>query len=194
MKRRIRLFFMGLSGSLFMTMQACSQASDAGRSPAPLVFVASTPCSAGTRPLPGIPAGAGCELMKWRLEIYGERGREESGGKGSSETGGRGREDSGGRVGQQSGTYVLDCDYGLPLQGTRGFVHGGMHLHREGKWIALKGRATNPAAIVYRLDPDKPQASVSFLRLNENLLHLLDSNGQLMIGTGAWSYTLNSIR
>jgi hypothetical protein len=180
--KRATLFFLGLSGSLFMAMQACSQASDTGRSPAPAVFVASTPCSAGTRPLPGIPAGAECELMKWKLEIY-----DESGGRRRSGTGGIRSVESGGR-------YILDCDYGVPQQGTRGFIRGGRHLHREGKWIAQKGGATNPAAIVYRLDPDKPRASVSFLRLNENLLHLLDSKGQLMIGTGAWSYTLNRIR
>lgn len=138
--------------------------------PAAAVFVASTPCSAGTRPLPGIPKEAECELMKWELKL------------------------SRGRGGQAPGTYVLDCDYGLPRQGTRGLINGGRRLHREGKWIIVKGTSTNPDAIIYRLDPDKPQASVSFLRLNDDLLHLLDSKQQLMIGTGAWSYTLNRIK
>jgi hypothetical protein len=82
----------------------------------------------------------------------------------------------------------------MAKQGTRGFINGGSRLHREGKWATINSKGTNAAAIIYRLDPDKPQVAVSFLRLNENLFHLLDSSGQLMIGTGAWSYTLNRIQ
>jgi len=134
------------------------------------VFVASTPCSTGTRPLPGIPPGqTGCELIKWTLKLSGD--------------------------GTQSpGTYVLDCDYGMPKQGTKGFINGGTHLRREGKWAVAKGMSSNPSAVIYRLDPDKPSESVSFVRLNENLLHLLDSHQQLMNGTGAWSYTLSKVK
>lgn len=126
-----------------------------GGSPKPVVFVASTPCSAGTRPVPGISREEGCELIKWELKLTGSR-------------------------------YMLDCDYGMPKQGTRGFINGGKHLHREGRW---KGEGKK----VF-LDPDQPAVSISFLRLSENLLHLLDSRGRLMIGTGAWSYTLNRIQ
>jgi len=117
--------------------------------------VASTPCSTGTRPVPGIPKEGGCELIKWELKFFDD-------------------------------TYVLDCDYGMPKQGTRGFIDGGKHLHRVGKWRE-EGKKVF-------LDPDQPGVSISFLRLNGNLLHLLDSRGQLMIGTGAWSYTLNKIQ
>jgi len=165
-----QLFFIGLSGLLLMATHACSQTTDTGHSSAPVVFVASTPCSSGTRPLPGIPEGAGCELIKWELKLSGGTGK------------------------QMSGTYILNCDYGMPKQGTRGFIDGGKHLFREGKWIIMRGRGTNPSAIIYRLDPDKPLVAVSFLRLNENLIHLLDSHQRLMIGTGAWSYTLNRVQ
>lgn len=126
-----------------------------GGSPKPAVFVASTPCSEGTRPVPGIPGEEGCELIKWELKLFGSR-------------------------------YVLDCDYGMPKQGTRGFINGGKHLHREGRWKE-EGKKIF-------LDPDQPAVSISFFRLNENLLHLLDSRGRLMIGTGAWSYTLNRVQ
>ena len=33
--------------------------------------------------------------------------------------------------------------------------------------------------------------SLSFLKPDQNLLHLLDEDNRLMIGNGAWSYTLN---
>jgi len=156
MKHRVFLFYAILAGLLFTTNCVHGQ----------VVYVASTPCSSGTKPLPGIPADAGCELIKWQLKLFG------SGEK------------------SNPGTYILDCDYGLPKQGTRGFINGGKHIHREGKWAIVKG-STYPNAGIYRLDPDQPKVSISFIRLNENLLHLLDSDQHLMIGTGAWSYTLN---
>src|SRR6266851_6831452 len=31
------------------------------------VFVASSPCSKGTKPLPGVPVNAACELIKWKI-------------------------------------------------------------------------------------------------------------------------------
>jgi hypothetical protein len=163
MKQATSTFFISLSCLILPVLQACSQTTT-------LVYVASTPCSAGTRPLPGIPKDAACELIKWELKLFEGKGK------------------------QMPGTYILNCDYGMPRQGTQGFINGGNHLHREGKWIIIKGTTTNPSAIIYRLDPDTPQVSVSFLRLNENLIHLLDSHHQLMIGNGAWSYTLNKVQ
>jgi len=36
-------------------------------------FVASTPCSQGTRPLPGMAVSDSCELMKWKLTLSPDR-------------------------------------------------------------------------------------------------------------------------
>jgi len=155
---------------MFAAPHAIAQAPSASNSPDSAVFVASTPCSQGTKPLPGIPTYAGCELIKWKLKLFGGNGK------------------------QTSGTYILNFTYGMPKQGTRGFINGGSRVRREGKWSITKGAMTDPSAVVYRLDPDKPLVSVSLIRLNENLLHLLDSRQRLMIGTGAWSYTLNRIK
>lgn len=135
----------------------------------PAIYVASTPCSAGTRPLPGMRLTGKCELIQWKLQFFGIAGD-------SSE-----------------GSYILDCDYGIAKQGTRGLVDGGTHLHREGKWTVQTGMAGDPAAAVFCLDPDKPKESVYLLRLSGELLHLLDSDRRLMTGTGAWSYTLNKM-
>jgi hypothetical protein len=165
----VKIFFLFLAGINFSARYAHAQTTPADKSAAPAVFVASTPCSPGTKPLPGIPMEAGCELIKWELRLSGGTGK------------------------RNMGTYTLHCTYGMPKQGTRGFINGGSRIHREGVWTMRKGVPTNPAAIIYVLDPEKPPAAISFLRLNENLLHLLDSHNQLMIGTGAWSYTLNQI-
>ena len=170
MKATVQMLILFLAGTYFSALRAYAQTRPTDKPSAPVVFVASTPCSSGTKPLPGIPKEAGCELIKWELRLWGESGKD------------------------TSGVYVMDCIYGMPKQGTRGFIDGGSRLHREGKWTVIKGIGTNPAAIIYRLDPDSPRVAVSFLRLNDNLLHLLDSHNQLMIGTGAWSYTLNRKR
>jgi hypothetical protein len=152
-----------------MVTNACSQASisETGASSVLGVFVASTPCSKGTRPLPGISAEADCEFIKWNLTFYQDPDT------------------------HAPTTYKLRCVYGLPKQGTNGFIGGGTNLELEGRWAIVRGTKADPNAIVYQLDPDKPQSTVCFLRLDDHLLHLLDSEGELMIGSPSWSYTLN---
>ena len=66
-------------------------------------------------------------------------------------------------------------------------------LNLEGDWTITKGMGSNPDAIVYRLHDNKTNKTVSFLKLSDDLLHLLDRNNRLMIGSAAWSYTLNRI-
>jgi hypothetical protein len=159
MKLYISIFLISLISQLLVAGQSRGQTG---------TFVASTPCSTGTRPVPGIHKGErGCELIKWKLKFSGTVDN------------------------KSSGSYILDCDYGMPKQGTRDFINGGSHLHREGKWTMVKGASSSPAAVIYRLDPDKPAESISFIRLNAYMLHLLDDHGRLMIGNGAWSYTLS---
>jgi hypothetical protein len=152
---------------LFTITNACSQNNSRENSSVPGVFLASTPCSLGTRPLPGIPVNADCELIKWKLVLYQDEVKKTPAG------------------------YKLHCVYGLPKQGTTGFIGGGKTIELEGKWTIVKGTASNPRAIIYQLHDDKTNQTISFLKLNDSLLHLLDSDLRLMIGSAAWSYTLN---
>jgi hypothetical protein len=68
-------------------------------------------------------------------------------------------------------------------------------LHRtepiEGTWTTVTGTKTDPKAVVYRLDPDKPERSMSFLVADENVLFFLDREGRLFGGNADFSYTLN---
>ncbi len=165
-----QLKFVFTASLLFIIVtNSCSQKNSPGSSAALGIFVASTPCSQGTKPLPGIPVDADCEFMKWNLTLYQDE---------SAKT---------------PTTYKLHCSYGLPKQGTTGFIGGGKKIEMEGKWTIVKGRGSNPNAIVYRLNDNKTDKTISFLKLNDDLLHLLDSNQRLMIGSAAWSYTLNEI-
>ena len=131
------------------------------------IFLASTPCSQGTRPLPGIPVNADCILIKWRLELSQDEFK------------------------KTPTTYKLHCLYGLPKQGTTGFIGGGKTIDLEGRWTVIKGSPAKPQATIYQLHDNKTSQTISFLKLSDDLIHLLDSDLRLMIGSAAWSYTLN---
>jgi hypothetical protein len=85
-------------------------------------------------------------------------------------------------------TYELIYTYGMDKAGTRGFSEGAITKKQSGKWIKSKYKTTE----IYTLTADNVP-SLSFRKLNENVLHLLDTNKNLMVGNGAWSYTLNRI-
>ncbi|WP_217602010.1 hypothetical protein [Chitinophaga sp. GbtcB8] len=150
---------------LFTITNACSQ--NTSRENSSVVFLASTPCSKGTRPLPGIPVNAVCELIKWKLVLYQDAFK------------------------KSPISYKLHCIYGLPKQGTTGLIGGGKLIEMEGQWTIVKGTASKPGAIIYQLHDPKTNRTISFLKLNDDLLHLLDSDLHLMIGSAAWSYTFN---
>jgi hypothetical protein len=81
----------------------------------------------------------------------------------------------------------------LSKPATTGFIEGGKKIDLEGKWTITKGMSSSPDATVYQLRDSKTGKTISFFKVNDNLLHLLDSDQRLMIGDAAWSYTLNRI-
>lgn len=152
---------------LFSTAKLCAQHNSRDTSSVIGVFLASTPCSKGTRPLPGIPVNEDCELIKWKLTLYQDE------------------------VKKTNTFYKLHCLYGLPKQGTTGLINGGKVIELEGKWTILKGTASKPHAVIYQLHISGTDHTISFLKLSDDLLHLLDHDLHLMIGSAAWSYTFN---
>lgn len=60
-----------------------------------------------------------------------------------------------------------------------------------GKWTIINGMPLNPQAVIYQLDPDKPEQSVFLLLGDENVAFFLDKDKQLFIGNENFSYTLN---
>jgi hypothetical protein len=57
-----------------------------------------------------------------------------------------------------------------------------------GKWTVF---CVSDSAVVYKLDPDKPDNSISFLAGDKNVLFFLDKNYRLFSGNSEFSYTLN---
>ncbi|HYP40847.1 MAG TPA: hypothetical protein VEX13_10850, partial [Chloroflexia bacterium] len=131
------------------------------------VFEGTTPCHNIPRPLPQIPANIDCELMTWKITLYQD---------------------------PNSGvptTFSLISAFGLTQPGTPGIRGGGTKVEMEGKWAIIRGTKTDLSAVVYQLNPDNPSRSVSFLKLDDYLLHVLGRDKGLMVGNAAWSYTLN---
>ncbi|GAA4454340.1 hypothetical protein GCM10023189_20650 [Nibrella saemangeumensis] len=64
---------------------------------------------------------------------------------------------------------------------------------REGKWAIVRGTKTDPNAIVYQLDSDKPDVSVYLLKGDDNVLFILDQQRNFRVGDENLSYTLNRV-
>ena len=169
------LFNVLLSAWMLVAVTACATVISQITTPSPVptgspirgVFEGITPCSHLTRPLPQIPADTNCEQMIWKFILYQD-----------PDTG-------------TPTTYTLNSAYGVPQQGTPGLAGGGTAIVMEGRWAIVTGTKIDPDAVVYQLNPDNPQTAVSFLKMNEDILHVLNSDTILMVGNGSWSYTLN---
>src|SRR4051812_39376216 len=82
----------------FIVANSCSQKNSPANSSVLGIFVASTPCSQGIRPLPGIPVNSNCEFIKWNLTLYQDESK------------------------KIPTTYKLHYTYGLPKQGSTDFI------------------------------------------------------------------------
>ena len=132
-------------------------------------FVASIPCSTGSRPLPGIPLSQDCELIQLDLKLLQDQVKKTPVG------------------------FILHYRFGMALNNTHGLVGGGNVREMKGTWTIASGGSANPRSIIFRLADSATGSIISLMKLNDDLLHLLDNQGHLMIGTAAWSYTLNKV-
>jgi hypothetical protein len=147
---------------------SCSQTVKSGGSSDPVIYEATTSCNNATKELLRIPENFKTEMIKWRLTLYHDA--------------------------KTSAPSVFDliCTYGIGKPGTKGFMEGAKTIELKGKWTIDKTTKQNGKAVIYNL-MDSSGISLSFLQPDQNLLHLLDKDDHLMIGTAAWSYTLNRI-
>lgn len=131
------------------------------------VFEGITACSAQTRPLPQIPEDTDCELMIWKIFLY---------------------QDSAQGI---PTTYTLESAYGPSQPNSTGPAGGGIAISMEGQWAVVTGTKSDPEAEVVQLFSEGSEVAVSFVKMGEDLLHVLNRDGTLMVGNAAWSYTLN---
>lgn len=159
-----------------MAIINCSDSTPVTRAVAD-VFEGTTPCSNIIRPLHKIAAEPDCALenchcimVEWTLALYKDPST------------------------QQPTTYKLTGINRYSVKETNMYSTPGTKTESEGTWRIVRTSKTNPGAIVYRLNPDKPGISLDLVRLSDNLVHILDHDGHLMIGNEFFSYTLNKKR
>ena len=167
-------FHVFLSAIMLLAITACANInSHATPSPIPRrpkirgVFEGNTPCNTQPKPLPQIPADSDCDQMIWSLVLYQD-----------PQT-------------KMPTTYALKSAFGRSKQGTNDLIGGGTSIEMEGAWTITMGTKNDPNATVYQINSEDPQTTVSFQMINDNLIHVLSHEKTLLIGNGAWSYTLN---
>ncbi|AYQ33118.1 hypothetical protein DTQ70_13555 [Runella sp. SP2] len=114
-----------------------------------------------------MPHSAACDFIKWEITFQRD-----------AQT-------------QAPTDFQLHATYGVYQPNTNLFAGGGTSVTISGKWEITKGIKTNPNALVYRLLADESDKILSFVKMDENLLHLLYGDKSLMIGTPSHSYTFN---
>ena len=172
----MKFFLNLLLAFTLLSLSACANVNSQMSTPSPIPpqgseilgsFRGNTPCSAQARPLPQIPADTDCEQMIWSLVLYQDLQT------------------------KAPTTYQLNSAYGLAKPNTNDLIDGGTPILMEGTWTITAGTKSDPEATVYQINPDDPQTTAYFLKVSDNMLHILSSEKTLLVGNGAWSYTLN---
>ncbi len=81
-------------------------------------------------------------------------------------------------------SYTLHCNYGIGKPNTNGFLGGGKKIELTGP---LKKQKNN-----YILAHGTKTLKIA--ELNEDLLHLMNTEDKLLVGNGGWSYMLNNTK
>jgi hypothetical protein len=160
-----------------MAITACFVTPDQGTTKdSSVVFAGTTPCNNIIRPLHKITPEADCPIkeclcfmVEWKLTLYKDP------------------------VTQEPTSYKLTGINRFSVKETNMYSQPGTKTESSGKWIIVRGTKTNPAATVYRLNPDKPEIALNLFKLNDNLLHILDHDGKLLVGNEFFSYTLSQV-
>jgi hypothetical protein len=132
-----------------------------------LILVASTPGDEAMKSMLAIPVATKVDFIRWHLTL-GEM-----------------------RTNATEDTFSLNIIYGEGEPGTPGFKNGGEKREIRGSYSITKSNDQKLHGALYHLKSFQLPGEIAFVKLNENLYHLLTSSAELMIGNGGWSYSLN---
>ncbi len=128
-------------------------------------YVGTSPCGNILKPFLGVANEPECDFTKWTMTLYPQKDNAPA-------------------------LVKLVYQYGVSRPNTSGFMKE-KRAEFEGHWTIQKGTKTKPNATVYQLTIHKPDKNLLFVKLNDNLIHLLDSQRNLMIGNAGHSYTFS---
>ena len=133
------------------------------------IFVASTPCdNVSVRDFFDIK-DFDCEQIRWIISLHAEANPPEA------------------------AKYEVRIRYGMALPNTNDLVGRGREVIRTGNYRILHGFNGNGNAVVYELETKDSKTKMRYLKVNDQLLHLIGPGNELAIGNGGWSYTMNNI-
>jgi hypothetical protein len=131
-------------------------------------FCGSTPCGAVARQFLGIPADPNCIRITWKLKL----------------------EDEDAQRNPRRCELVARC--GLLVPGRPGVVEDAKDdIKIQGTWRTTRGTKADPQAVVYELETDEAKRTTAFVKIGDDVLHLLDKERRAMPGNSAWSYGLS---
>src|SRR6478735_6926510 len=130
-----------------------------------LVLVGSTPGDDPMKSMLGIPASTKIDFIRWDLSLtYSEA---------------------------TPARFTLNIVFGVGQPNTNGFIGGGEKRLIEGSYSISKQGNEKIHGEVIHLKSEQLPTGISFVKLNDNLFHLLTSTNELIVGNGGWSYSLN---
>lgn len=155
---------LGVIASMFLAW--CVHAERAGESSGVVAeYVGSTPCDTLTREfLGGLSSTAACHAIAWRLTLLSDQ------------------------------KMRLSAEYRIPPPSNPNQIEAGPKVSVQGTWSAAKGARFHPDATVYTLLSTGSGKRLSFVKISDGLLHMLNPDKSLAAGTGGWSYTLSDAK
>lgn len=150
-----------------IAISSCSQNSLSETKLATDIFEGSTPCNLSVNAVLKIPLSDTCVFMKWELDMFNKNGKDSS--------------------------FKLLISYGDFQPNTMYFLGGGKSMSIAGKlWTTYIIRNSTKYKIFHLAD-DKNDRGLLFIQLDNNILHLLDSNMNFIKGDPSFAFVLNRI-
>ena len=146
---------------------ACSQTAPTQNISGTSVFQGSTPGDGLIKSLLTIQDNIKVDFIRWKLSL------------------------NAGTTGQHS--FSLDIVFGEAQQNTLGFQGGGQKLSFTGEYTVSMNKDANYTGEIYHLKSSRLPKEILLRKLNDNLLHLLKTQNELMNGNAGYSYTLNRV-
>ena len=150
-----------------IAISSCSQNSLSGTRLATAIFVGSTPCNPSVNAVLKIPLSDTCIFMKWELDLFNKNDKDSS--------------------------FKLLISYGDFQPNTMNFLGGGKSMSIAGKLWTTYFIRNNTKYKILHLAGDKNTPGLVFIQLDNNILHLIDSNMKLIKGDPAFAFVLNRI-
>jgi hypothetical protein len=146
-----------------ISAQTISAHKQAAKVSAPIIYSGTSPCAGSARAFLQIPSTEKCDWVKWKLSLFNEM------------------------LSNGTSKFSLDREHIFFIDNSTSESKGKITI--EGTWKLTKGTKSNSEAQVCQLQSG--QKYLSLVKLDNNLLHLLEADKSLMIGDGGQSFTLS---